>query len=385
MYIRIAPPFPPIEILLHKFWRTTRKHPKARWIAATRRIKQNPNPWWKNSSTQSPKSAAYVAAFLVLSAQLSSLTGKSDTSLICECDNKNNKLSESKWSPREINREETCNCISWVRESLSTRAKCRLRQNNAIDAANIEDQRKGRTFDPATTKFFEVQLAPRYSLSSSMNTPAVESMPQPPLLHNTVVVLPDLLTKDECESIVRDTERNINENEGVKTEKWVMYHRLDSESQKTIDRLLTKHVIAFLELRLPHVAQRLFHGKNSKSEPKGRSLNFYWDDPVIIKYLAGNRLAPHDDMRELTIVVPLNPLTAFPLDGGGTRFWLEGTCPDQALETDGVSISPSAGSGILFNGDITHSGNSVLQGTRFVLMTSINLDDMEIDDENEDE
>mmetsp|Transcript_55784 Transcript_55784/g.63112 ORF Transcript_55784/g.63112 Transcript_55784/m.63112 type:complete len:141 (-) Transcript_55784:17-439(-) len=100
---------------------------------------------------------------------------------------------------------------------------------------------------------------------------------------------------------------------------------------------------------------------------------------------------------------------------GGTKFWVEGTTPDNALEKiqnvlcrnnniataddndddednddGGIEITPSLGSGILFNGEITHTGSEVVEGTRFVLMTSITLDTKEDyddydgeDDENE--
>ena len=48
----------------------------------------------------------------------------------------------------------------------------------------------------------------------------------------------------------------------------------------------------------------------------------------------------------------------------------------------GVSIKPPAGCGILFNGNITHSGNALISGTRYVLMTSIVIDN---DDDNDDQ
>ena len=69
-------------------------------------------------------------------------------------------------------------------------------------------------------------------------------------------------------------------------------------------------------------------------------------------------------------------------------FWLEETTPDLARAEDGVLLKPPAGWGIIFNGEITHSGESVEAGTRFVLMTSIvldNDDDYEHDDEHDEE
>lgn len=222
-------------------------------------------------------------------------------------------------------------------------------------------------------------------------------------LSNTVIIVPNLLTKEECELLVRDADRIINENRhpGVKTEKWAQFFRFEDDSKVIMDRMLREHVLTFIRLRLPNVAEELFQWRSRsrtpvlslpasmqgepnkiaksaskpKPTPKGKPMDFYWDDPVVIKYTAGNRLAPHQDMRELTIVIPLQTS----LRGGGTKFWLEGTSPENADTNGGILINPPSGSGVIFNGDMTHSGSSVLAGTRFVLMTSINLDD----DENE--
>lgn len=257
----------------------------------------------------------------------------------------------------------------------------------------------GKKNDDGTTTLLEGQPL----FTAAAGTPASGSVPvedQAPLLHNTVVVLPGLLTEGECEAIVLETERILRENRasrGVKTEKWATFSRFDPECRRILDRLLREHVLAFIELRLPDVARRLFRrggaddagsevsdddggrrcGRDDggKPVPTGMPMDYYWDDPVVIKYTAGNRLAPHEDMRELTIVVPLNPLGGFPLEGGGTRFWPEGTAPEDAGSDAGVSVHPAPGSGIIFNGNITHSGNSVYGGTRFIMMTSINLDE----------
>jgi hypothetical protein len=287
-------------------------------------------------------------------------------------------------------------------------------------------------FDPARVSFLEVELKPVCDTLDLSHSIGIDKRAQTPpsltlsvepetfsigddsneVLHNTVVVLPDLLSVAECESIILDTERIMCENvsRGVKTEKWALFSHFAPENQQIIENLLQKHVLEFIELRLPNVANSLFQhrcrpvssdhpalhcvntdkstgtgtiardideGRDARSSapvPRGMPMSFYWDDPVVIKYIAGNRLAPHEDMRELTIVVPLNPTERFPLEGGGTRFWLEGTSPEDTDGNNGVLLTPPPGSGIVFNGDITHSGNSVHEGTRFVLMTSINMD-----------
>jgi len=253
------------------------------------------------------------------------------------------------------------------------------------------------------------------------------------ILHNRMAVLPSILTEDECKMIVDDTERILDENRiiknirGKKTESWAMYSRFSPHCQDVMDRLLGQQILEFLDQRMPEVSEHILlrNYRNSQNQNHsddtsmhnhktfkstmalrtfggGKRRNtanasanakevskFCWDDPVVIKYDAGNKLAPHEDMRDLTIVIPLNPLmvdgSSYPLEGGGTRFWLEGTTPECANADDGILIKPPAGWGIIFNGLTTHSGESVQTGTRFVLMTSIVLDDEEDDDDDDDE
>lgn len=281
------------------------------------------------------------------------------------------------------------NTPGWVKESECTKAKCSIHQSEGISV-------KPEKFNAMKSKFYEVRLESSpdqmkvcdrklkiADKNDLLQTDEVDTSNQ--LLHNTLIVLPDLLSTEECEMLVQDAERILEEKKrnnigkGVKTESWTIYSSFESRCQKVMKRILENVVLDFIEARLPQVDRLLF--RDHKVIPKGMPMEYYWDDPVVIKYKAGNMLAPHTDDRDLTIVVPLNPLRDFPLDGGGTRFWIEGTTPELADDDSGVSLQPKCGSGILFNGNITHSGNSVVEGTRFVLMTSITLDeDDEVDD-----
>ena len=284
----------------------------------------------------------------------------------------------------------TCCDISWVKESRGTRADCSVHETTGGDehlpsTKNNKKEKPAAAFNPSRSKYFEIKLE---SLTPATATKTREYTKDDNktnnLLHNTIVVLPDLFSPKECEMIVGDAERILNENkaknvQGCKTESWTLYSRFGPESQGVMDRVLGEHVLSFLELRMPNLAKKLF--QDNKRIPKHgysnakKTMGTYWDDPVVIKYDVSNQLAPHEDMRDLTIVIPLNPLDQYPLTGGGTRFWLEGTTPDNADCGGGVSIKPAPGSGILFNGEITHSGNTFETGTRFVLMTSVNLDE----------
>jgi hypothetical protein len=299
----------------------------------------------------------------------------------------------------------SCASPSWINGSDKTSAECRIcRADSAIHGTTVG----AKAFDPVKSDYFEVKL-----VESSVGRDDRDETPVPapvrhstPILHNKIAILPEIITTEECTSIANDTERILKENnakkiQGRKTESWAAYSRFSSENQKVMDRILGKHVLEFLDKRMPGVVEKILNGQNGDDSDAGKFFtfktlarmlgksnakevtSFCWDDPVVIKYDAGNCIAPHEDMRDLTIVIPLNPLAEYPLCGGGTMFWLEGTTPESARSEDGVLLKPPAGWGIIFNGEITHSGESVESGTRFVLMTSIVLDDG--DDEHDDD
>ena len=287
----------------------------------------------------------------------------------------------------EGDRERRAQCRPpWVHEEGATRAECWVRQPSPHEVDGSELEGPSSPFDPRRARVYEVRLVPGDSGGASSPAGMLAGVaggarPATPLLHNTVVVLPRLLTEAECALIVRNAERieAASEAAGVRAERWMLYERFDPECRAVIDRALGG-TLAFLETRLPDVARAVLSdgSEPAPSSSRGMPMAYYWDDPVVIKYTAGNKLAPHQDMRELTAVFPLNPcglsLEGFPgFEGGGTRFWLEGTGPDHAKSSDGVSLTPPPGSGVLFNGEITHSGNVVRTGSRFLLMTSINV------------
>ena len=350
----------------------------------------------------------------------------------------NTKIKTSKQQQLLLTKSSKEECYpSWVKESMNTKAKCWIHNYHDHNHNNSD------TFDPATSHYFEIQL-----MSSPQTKSIVDNNPinnasvittgcenecnmkhdddgissSNPILHNTIIVLPNLLTNDECRLIIQSAENIIDESKGVTTEKWAIYPNFNIKCQNIMQRLLQNYVLSFMELQLPDITNRLFHEHQQHcNEIEIMPMEYYWDDPVVIKYNEGNKLAPHEDMRDLTIVIPLNPLdnnNFRPLVGGGTRFWLEGsnnnsrsdtaaaisssksasttTADDNSNRDDdadkgidsGVLLHPSPGSGIIFNGDIVHSGEAVIKGTRFVLMTSINLDndyDDDIDNNDDDD
>ena len=345
---------------------------------------------WAPFSTSScgiaTSGAVAFAASFVMAADAGDSIG--DTSTSCDA--------ASASVPSHTHRQAT---PSWISTSDKTNAECRMhRANTARDAGT------SGAFNPGQSDYFEVKLIGRDDKEKTPVHPPVANQQSSQILHNRIVVLPNIITKEECAGIAKETERILEENkaqniQGRKTESWATYSRFNSHSQQVMDRLLGQHVLEFLDRRMPEISKEILKGHSTCSDFKsftrkigkksGKDITrFCWDDPVVIKYDAGNRLAPHEDMRDLTIVVPLNPLKGefpLPLTGGGTRFWLEGTTPECATANDGVLLRPPAGWGIIFNGEITHSGESVEAGTRFVLMTSIVLDNESESEEEEEE
>jgi hypothetical protein len=149
------------------------------------------------------------------------------------------------------------------------------------------------------------------------------------ILHNTVIVLPNLMTEKECNSIVNETERihlennNKSRGRGCKTEKWTLYSKYNHHIQQVIDRVLVDQVLMFLRQRMPNIAKQLSliqrsvmddtnNTKSNETTTKTNSnddddsnrkhiMRYYWDDPVVVTYSPGNELGPHNDLRDLTI------------------------------------------------------------------------------------
>ena len=201
-------------------------------------------------------------------------------------------------------------------------------------------------------------------------------------LHNTVLVLPELLSAAECELLKQEAQRVLNLTEKTGQcqgkETWALGSKFSPEGQIVLEKLLQRRAFSFLQGYLPGMLppSDRSNGRKHSLTPSGEDLKDIWDEAVVIKYLPGNRLAPHEDLRPLTLVVPLE----HPTDGGGTTFWLQDSLPRFVDETtqmessNGVTLKPPPGSGIIFNGDITHSGASVHKGTRWILMTSLSVE-----------
>ena len=129
-----------------------------------------------------------------------------------------------------VDRANAITTPNWVKESSSTKAKCSthisVNQEELVPCTkNKGESNDGISrFDAANSEYYEIQLErtnvsnnnDRRSITPTGSSDAIECLTSsksndPQLLHNTIIVMPNLLTLEECEMIVQDTERILDE------------------------------------------------------------------------------------------------------------------------------------------------------------------------------
>jgi len=94
-------------------------------------------------------------------------------------------------------------------------------------------------------------------------------------------------------------------------------------------------------------------------------------EPAINIYESAGYFGAHKDHLALTILIPLTDAHAGDFDGGGTGFWCGNRDVDENPGTDpDWVLTPSAGTALVFGGDVTHAGLAVDNGYRAVLVCS---------------
>jgi hypothetical protein len=207
-----------------------------------------------------------------------------------------------------------------------------------------------------------------------------------PVERNSVVLLPELLTPDECEAIVADVEaaheQRADENPGASKlpHQRYMVPDLPDTTQRIFRVAMHERLLPWVSRALPSVVDMVW--KRSQVEPTGDALCdcplvFSVNEPAVNRYASGGRFEPHTDKMSLTLNVLLRE-GAF--DGGGTQFWceddLDGTMAilgwdDGAAPT--LRVEPGAGVGVVFNGTVKHAGRVVTGGVRHVLVASLSI------------
>eukprot|EP00747_Dinoflagellata_sp_TGD_P104575 gnl/TRDRNA2_/TRDRNA2_169281_c1_seq1.p1 gnl/TRDRNA2_/TRDRNA2_169281_c1~~gnl/TRDRNA2_/TRDRNA2_169281_c1_seq1.p1 ORF type:complete len:304 (+),score=23.74 gnl/TRDRNA2_/TRDRNA2_169281_c1_seq1:70-981(+) len=211
--------------------------------------------------------------------------------------------------------------------------------------------------------------------------------------NNSVLLVPGMLSKDECETLMYAAEVGVAQKVGrlrpgfLKQDSFKTVQRLaakcgfcqlervpvndlGADAQELSWLLLRDRLLPFLEQHLPHVAAELF-GKST--DLNARRFMFSPYEPAINRYTVGGSFRAHTDQRSITIYVLLSDEGNF--SGGGTSFWCQGTRPEdvEGIEED-ILVLPGQGTGVIFNGHVTHSGKVVESGTRHLYVASFDLE-----------
>lgn len=212
----------------------------------------------------------------------------------------------------------------------------------------------------------------------------------------SVVILHDLLSKDECEMLrsgassfahtLRKKEYKDGATSAANPVRMPIKTMLCADSQALCDTALLRGV-ARLRDQLPLLLPTLFGGESgigcpppspiSSSIARDERLIFVSGEPACNVYFAGGHFRPHEDQQALTVLVALSDRTEF--TGGGTAFWSEADRPPPigpGVYTRAAAGPPTmvltlpAGSALIFGGNVTHAGQTVLDGERTVFVAS---------------
>ena len=193
-----------------------------------------------------------------------------------------------------------------------------------------------------------------------------------------IVCLPSFADAGECDALIASAERVSlrRQQSQVATERVVRLPvaTLDREANRVCDAILHR-VLELLEGSLKHVAIASFGQTSGLTSALHRRLDFSLDEPAVNVYYPGGEFRPHEDLKDLTVFVPLSPDGSF--TGGGTAFWSEHI--DVERGGDVQNFEPSLvlrlprGTAAFWGGDITHAGQPVASGVRHIFVASFSL------------
>eukprot|EP00747_Dinoflagellata_sp_TGD_P104589 gnl/TRDRNA2_/TRDRNA2_169281_c1_seq7.p1 gnl/TRDRNA2_/TRDRNA2_169281_c1~~gnl/TRDRNA2_/TRDRNA2_169281_c1_seq7.p1 ORF type:complete len:300 (+),score=25.55 gnl/TRDRNA2_/TRDRNA2_169281_c1_seq7:70-969(+) len=207
--------------------------------------------------------------------------------------------------------------------------------------------------------------------------------------NNSVLLVPGMLSKAECETLIRAAETGLTQGAGAENfesrdcpaEDWdpdfcpkerLPIFKLGADAMELSCRLLRERLLPFLEQHLPQVAAELF-GRSTDLNGLQFEFGRAGEEPAINRYTARGGFYAHADDRSITLYVLLSDEGKF--SGGGTAFWHQGIKPKVARElTEDILMLPGQGTGVIFNGHMTHSGKVVESGTRHLYVASFDLE-----------
>ena len=201
------------------------------------------------------------------------------------------------------------------------------------------------------------------------------------LLYSTVLLVPSLLSKVECEELMAAADMHLTST----PPRACQMHRLSvaefacERARHLVRELFFVRVLGLLETRAPEVARAAF---GTCHDLASLPCKFTGVEPSINVYHAGGQFDPHQDHEALTVLSVLSP-SAGAFEGGGTAFWPESQTYGQWLAPVDVEryikrgsevvLKPEQGDVLLWGGNLPHAGLPVISGTRHVLVGSFSL------------
>lgn len=141
------------------------------------------------------------------------------------------------------------------------------------------------------------------------------------LLYSTVLLVPSLLSKVECEELMAAADMHLTST----PPRACQMHRLSvaefacERARHLVRELFFVRVLGLLETRAPEVARAAF---GTCHDLASLPCKFTGVEPSINVYHAGGQFDPHQDHEALTVLSVLSP-SADAFEGGGTAFWPE--------------------------------------------------------------
>ena len=228
-------------------------------------------------------------------------------------------------------------------------------------------------------RFEEIALRPHHSNKGQ------------PKLHDSILLLKDLVSQAECAQLVDAAEekvrfyrrhrRVINGDSRGKDDKPLRRFELhpdginhDGSVHALAHSILTR-ALWNLEQQEPELCAELF-GVDDPVDLCDLWFQFKGDEPMLNRYTAGGDFPPHQDGSALTVLVPLST-SDVEFQGGGTAFWSEAEIGKDSKAAQGrrpsLVMKPPPGTGLFWRGHLTHAGLPLTTGCRHVFVASFDL------------
>ena len=228
-----------------------------------------------------------------------------------------------------------------------------------------------------------------YTTSTAFDTLSFGRTTSIPVLHNSVLFIPHLLSPQECTQLIDDCESRVLHQDDS-TASWLYgceaashknlpfeRHEIKDLSVKTQDffqTILRTRLLPFVANELPpNVEQSIWEisgvVQKKNATLAAQDLKFSESEPTINRYTTGGSFVPHRDALALT----LNVLLSDQFEGGGTQFWEEREKGVKESKEPTLCALPKIGVGVVFNGTVKHAGRAVTSGIRHLLVVSFSI------------